>query len=146
MRAFFLLPVILLAIVSTTPAQVSEAERELRALEDAWALAVQQGDTEALDSIIGDDYIGTTASGNLQTKDDYLDAFLSGARKTYSLTTEDLRLKFYGNTAVVTHGGHAEGVLGVQSTSGDYRWTHVLVKREGRWEAVANHVTRIQEE
>jgi pimeloyl-ACP methyl ester carboxylesterase len=35
--------------------------------------------------------------------------------------------------------------LNGQPTSGDYRWTHVLVKREGRWEAVANHVTRIQE-
>lgn len=121
-----------LATVPDSPNLVSEIEKELFALEDAWALAVQQGDTETLDLIIGDDYVGTTASGNLQNKDDYLAAFLSGARKTYSLTTEDLRLKVYGNTAVITHGGHAEGVVGDQSTSGDYRWTHALVKREGR--------------
>jgi ketosteroid isomerase-like protein len=137
------LPITLLAIVPTTSAQQSGIETELIALEEAWAMAVQQADIEALDLIIGDDYIGTTASGNLQTKDDYLAAFLSGARKTYSLTTEDLRLKVYGETAVITHGGHADGEIGGQSTSGDYRWTHVFVKREGRWRAVANHVTRI---
>ncbi|MGD2123898.1 MAG: nuclear transport factor 2 family protein [Gemmatimonadota bacterium] len=146
MRGSILLPIILLGTGSTTPAQVTEAEGELVALEDAWALAVQEGDTEALDLIIGDDYIGTTASGNLQTKDEYLAAFLSGARTTSSLTTEDLRLKVYGETAVITHGGHAEGELNGQPTSGDYRWTHVLVKRERRWEAVDNHVTRIQKE
>jgi ketosteroid isomerase-like protein len=145
MKGFILAPVLLLTVVSASPGQVSEAEEELIALENAWALAVQEGDTEGLDLIIGDDYIGTTAAGGTQTKEEYLADFVSEARMTYSLTTEDLRVRVYGETAVLTHGGHAEGELKGQSTSGDYRWTHVLVKRKGRWEAVANHVTGIRE-
>lgn len=143
MKGFFLLPVLLLAAASAGAAQVTEIEKELIAFEDAWALAVQEGDTEVLDQIIGDDYIGTTATGAIQTKEDYLAGFLSGARKTFSLTTEDLRVRMYEETAVLTHGGQAEGELNNKPTNGKYRWTHVLVKREGRWEAVANHVTRI---
>jgi ketosteroid isomerase-like protein len=138
--------IVSLAIAPPCLAQTSPIIEELIRLEDEWALAVQQADTVALGRIIADDYFGTTASGGLQSKEDYLADFISGDRRTSSLTTEDLRVRVYGETAVLTHGGSAISQYRGTSASGHYRWTHVFVKRDGRWQAVANHVTRLAEQ
>ena len=124
-------------------AQVSEDEERVLAVEDAWALAVQEGNVEALTRIIGEDYVGTTATGAVQDKDAYLEVFITGDRKTYSLTTRDLLVTLYGDVAVVTHGGDATGELRGTPTGGSFRWSHVFVRRDGRWVAVTNHVTRL---
>jgi hypothetical protein len=31
-----------------------------------------------------------------------------------------------------------------EKIAGNFRWTHVFVERDGRWQAVANHVTSVQ--
>ncbi len=126
--------------------QTGPTVEDLTRLEDAWALAVQNADTVALALILADDYVGTTAGGSVQNKDEYLVDFISGDRRTSSLTTEDLRVRVYGETAVLTHGGSAVSEYRGTSLSGRYRWTHVFVKRDGKWQAVANHVTRLAEQ
>ncbi len=145
MRTAILPLIILFGAASPSLAQSNQIIEALIRLEDEWALAVQRGDTAALHLIIADDYIGTTASGSTQNKKDYLADFISGDRRTFSLTTEDLRVRVYGETAVLTHGGKAQGEYRGRRTSGALRWTHVLVRRGGRWQAVANHVTRVED-
>jgi len=132
-----------LFVATQAAAQSGDASQELTRLEDAWALAVQSGDVEALRLIIADDYIGTTAGGAIQHKEAYLADFISGDRNTSLLTTEDLRVQIYGSTAVLTHGGRAESELRGEKIAGSFRWTHVFVERDGRWQAVANHVTSV---
>jgi ketosteroid isomerase-like protein len=145
MRTAILPLMVLVTAASHSLPQDSRVIEELIRLENEWALAVQQADTAALRLIIADDYFGTTASGGIQNKQDYLADFISGDRRTFSLTTEDLKVRVYGETAVLTHGGRAEGEYRGRSTRGAYRWTHVLVKRDGRWQALANHVTRLED-
>lgn len=132
-----------LATTIALRAQPDSVVEELVGLEDAWAAAVQASDISALDDIIAEDYVGTTATGAVQDKQQYLSAFVSGDRVTSVLTTEDLCVRLYGDTAVITHGGSAEGQFRGTPTGGDFRWTHVFVRRDGRWRAVSNHVTRI---
>lgn len=122
-------------------AQTDRTTEELARFEHEWASAVQRTDMAALRQIIADDYIGTTASGGIQNREEYLGDFTSGDRRTFTLTTDDLRIKVYGETAVMTHGGTATGEYKGTPTSGAYRWTHVAIRRGGRWQAVANHVT-----
>jgi hypothetical protein len=95
---------LVLVIASPSFAQTSAVERTLVGLEDQWALAVRLSDTMALDLIIADDYIGTTATGQIQHKADYLADFTSGDRRVVTLTTEDLDVRVYGHVAVLTHG------------------------------------------
>ena len=132
-----------LAAAIALRAQPESVAGGLADLEDAWALAVQASDVHALDEIIAADYLGTTATGAVQNKKQYLAAFVSGDRVTSVLTTEDLYVRLYGDTAVITHGGRAEGNFKGTPTGGDFRWTHVFVRRDDRWQAVSNHVTRI---
>ena len=135
--------VCLLFVTSCSPAASGEPDRILIALEDQWARAVQQGDMTALEAIIAHDYVGTTASGQVQSKAEYLADFGTGDRRVFMLTTEDLDVRIYGHVSVLTHGGHAQGEFRGQPVAGAFRWTHVFVERDGRWQAVANHVTTI---
>lgn len=130
-----------LVVTACAPAPGGELDGVLIELEDQWARAVQQGDLAALDTIIADDYVGTTASGQIQNKAEYLADFRTGNRRVAMLTTENLDVRLYGHVAVLTHGGRAEGEVSGQPVAGAFRWTHVFVERDGRWQAVANHVT-----
>lgn len=124
--------------------QADEEAAEVIRIEDQWAVAVRNGDVETLRNIIADDYLGTTATGAMQDKESYLADFISGDREVSLLTTEDLEVRLHGSTAVLTHGGRAEAVIRGSPVSGTFRWTHVLVRRDGQWEVVTNHVTRVQ--
>lgn len=132
-----------LVIAPVSVAQSGAAEQALSRLEDEWARAVRQSDTAALDTIIGADYVGTTADGEVQGKADYIADFVSGDRRVFALTTDDLDVRIYDHVAVLTHGGRAEAEYRGEPVVGEFRWTHVFVARDGRWQAVANHVTRI---
>ena len=133
----------LLFVTACSLAPSGETDRILIALEEQWARVVQRGDMTALDTIIADDDVGTTASGQVQSKADYLADFGTGDRRVFMLTTEDLDVRVYGHVGVLTHGGHAQSEFRGQPVDGAFRWTHVFVERNGRWQAVANHVTMI---
>ncbi len=52
-------------------------------------------------------------------------------------------MRAYGDTAVV-HGLETEkSSYKGKDTSGQYRFTDVFVKRNGRWQAIATQVTRV---
>lgn len=146
MKDVAVVSLLLLSFAVPAGAQTDQVREVLFQIEDDWARAVQQGDVEALRRIIADDYIGTTAAGGVQDKQSYLADFVSGDRNTSLLTTVDLEIRVYGTTAVLTHGGRAEGELRGTGTQGEFRWTHVFLERDGQWQAVANHVTRVQDE
>ena len=118
-------------------------KQELITLEDQWAKAVVSGDISVLSKILADEYIVTTASGNLKGKSEYLEDFTSGVRKISSLNSDDLQIKIYDDIAILFHGGKAQGSYKDKDVTGSYRWTHVFVHRDERWQCVANQVTPV---
>jgi ketosteroid isomerase-like protein len=61
----------------------------------------------------------------------------------HSITADDIRVRIYGNTAIVT--GHTEvrGQHEGRGVAGDYRYTRVYLRKAGRWRVVSSHSTRI---
>ena len=60
--------------------------------------------------------------------------------------TADTKVRVYGDTAVLTgkvikKGTYAEGPRKGQEYNFQYRYTDVYVKRNGRWQVVASHLT-----
>jgi len=55
----------------------------------------------------------------------------------------DLRVRVYGNTAIVTGRAMQKGVENAKDYSGENRFTRVYVKKEGRWVSVALQVTLV---
>lgn len=124
----------------------SEAEKEVLKAEEELDQAFAKGDTNVLDSIWADDVVYTSASGQVFTKAQYLARFQSGARKFDSFAHDDIRVRLYGNMAVLT--GRSTSVLhdGSKLSAGPRRFTHIYVKLDGRWRLVAHQVTDVAKE
>jgi hypothetical protein len=58
---------------------------------------------------------------------------------------EPMKVRVFGDAAVVTGGHKEKSQYQARHTSGHYRWMDVFVKRDGRWQAVAFELTRVEE-
>jgi ketosteroid isomerase-like protein len=121
------------------------AEQELIKLENRWNDAIVKHDWAFFDQILADDYISTDFDGNVGTKADFLEFLRSGESVIASSIVDDMKVRIYGDTAVVT--GRTTTVneqYQGKDLSGQYRWTDTWVKDSlGRWRCVAEHVSRI---
>ncbi len=122
--------------------QSGGAEQALIELESNLAAALEKSDMVAYDRLIGDDYTFTTQDGVVRTKAEMIASYKSGDLKYESLRFDDIKVRLYGNTAVVTGRSTAKAQDKGQDISGQYRYTRVYVKRHGRWQLVATQSTR----
>jgi ketosteroid isomerase-like protein len=112
-------------------------EQTLIQLEHAWTDAVVKNDTAALGKILGDDWVGIGASGPT-TKAQLLADLKSGDMKFESQTLGEMKVRVFGDAAVVTGSDDEKASYKGKDTSGHYVWTDVFVKRKGQWQAVAS--------
>jgi hypothetical protein len=100
--------VVLLAIASLAAAQMKNGSRPsdtsvreaIRKLDDERIQAQIHADAVALDRLYADDFIGVGPSGTVRTKPQVIADFTSGSLKFHSITTDDVHVRVYGNTAV----------------------------------------------
>src|SRR5882757_5798129 len=124
---------------------LNNAIEEIKALEEARNQAVLHGDVAALDRMTSDDYTFITLRGELRTKADILKGFSSGSFHYESRQISDLKVRVYGDTAVVTGRSVQKGMENGKDYSGDYRFTRVYVKENGHWLTVALQTTLIRQ-
>jgi ketosteroid isomerase-like protein len=96
-------------------------------------------DAKALDRFYAEDFIGVGPSGTVRTKAQVLADFTSGNLKFQSITTDEVEWRVYGDTAVETGRSTMNGQDKDKIVPRDNRFTRVWVKRQGRWQLVANH-------
>ena len=96
-------------------------------------------DAVALNRIYADDFIGIGPSGAVRTKPQVISDFTSGELKFQSITTDDVRVRVYGNTAVETGRSTMIGQDKGKSVPRENRFTRVWIKQGERWRLVANH-------
>jgi ketosteroid isomerase-like protein len=130
-----------------TLAQKHEDRHEIDQFEEDWRNAVLTSDTKAMDALLADDYIGISANGTIENKDQTLARLRAGGRRITSLTISERKVRFYEKTAVVTclvdvTGTNVEGTV----VSVSYRYTHVYIRDEqGKWKIVSFEASRIRE-
>ena len=117
---------------------------EIKTLEEARNRAILKGDVAALDRMTSDDYTFITLRGELRTKAEILKGFSSGSFRYESREISDLNVRVYGDTAIVTGRSIQKGQENGKDYSGDFRFTRVYVKQNGRWLTVALQTTLIQ--
>ena len=115
----------------------------LKQLEKQRSEALIKGDAGFLDRTTADDYSMITSSGQLRNKGRMMGDLKSGEVKFQSADVDDLEVRIYGDTAVVT-GRHTQKAQSAgKDISGQYRFTRVYVKQKGQWKAVAYQATSI---
>lgn len=133
------------AIQAQTPAQTEteSVEQELIRLENEWADAWVKSDIAFFDRIMANDYTWTAPWGEVFTKADNLALAKSGEDVITSWVLADMKVRVYGDAAVVTGRQTIKETYKGEDVSDQYRWTDTWVKRAGQWQCVAGHSSQI---
>lgn len=127
-------------------AQRHESRHEIDQLEQVWRDAIIQRDASALDGLLADDYIAITPNGTLQSKDQTLANLRAGTLHFSSIELSDRKVRFYGQTALVTSRAEVNGSNTDGNFSGSYRYTRVYVRDDlGKWKIVSFEASRIRD-
>jgi ketosteroid isomerase-like protein len=121
----------------------SKSEKEVLKIEKEWADAILRLDTKTIDRLEADEWTIIDPSGKLSTKAEDLNNLRSGKLKFQSFQNEEMKVKVHGKTAIVTGLSTIQGTSDGNDITGHYRFTDVLVKKDGTWRAVATQVTRV---
>jgi hypothetical protein len=119
--------------------QGKSTEQTIRQLDNERIQAQIHADTVALNRIYADDFIGVGPSGTVRTKPQVISDFTSGGLKFQSITTDEVQVRVYGNTAVETGRSTMIGKDKNKVVPRDNRFTRVWVKLHGNWQLVSNH-------
>ena len=124
---------------SATDSQQTSVEEVIKKLDDERIQAQIHADATALDRIYAADFIGVGPSGRVRTKPQVISDFTSGDLKFQSITTDDVQVRVYGDTAVEIGLSTMIGQDKGKTVPRETRFTRVWVKQQGRWRLVANH-------
>ena len=150
MRIRILVAAIAVLIVSTaglaTDGTRSQDEAALRQLKEVlWPRAYFTQDVELLDSILAPEFRKVDAEGNWSTKSDELEYVRKTKPRYDSLVFTIKRLDVLENGTAIVAG---EGTVRSKGPDGPvvtkYQSTNVLIKRDGKWKAVASHVSGVK--
>jgi uncharacterized protein (TIGR02246 family) len=117
----------------------SRVEQAIRQLDSERIQAQIGADAVALDRIYADDFIGVGPSGTVRNKSQVISDFTSGNLKFQSITTDEVQVRVYENTAVETGLSTMVGQDKGKAVPRDTRFTRVWIKQQGRWRLVSNH-------
>lgn len=118
----------------TTQKDQQETERYILESERQWAESVATGDTSAIQRILADDFMGVDPKGGLYNKQQMITDTRNATKYFVSNRLNDVKVRFYGNTAV------AQGSETWEKRSGErgrFVWTDTWLQRNGRWQIVA---------
>src|SRR4051794_19423093 len=133
--------VLLSATVLSAATPDAKTEKEVLAAMEAYKQAMMKKDAAALSRVLSDDLTYTHSSNQHQDKAAVL-ASLNGNSVVEGMDFKDLKVRVYGNTALVKGDvdfrSNAAGVVTVSKLN----VLHVLVKGPQGWQLVARQATR----
>jgi len=132
-----------LGVSAQTPAQPKSVEQELIKIENGWVEAELKKDVALLDRILADDFTDTDPEGNVMTKAQDLEDLKSGALVATSMVLDNIKVRVYGDMAVVTGRNTVKAQYKGKDVSGQRQWTDTFIRRDGRWQCVATHSSNI---
>lgn len=113
-----------------------ETEQRLRQMNDEWVKALVRGDAETLDRIMADDFFFAYPMEG-DDKSRFIGDVVSGAIRVEHLNRENIGVRIWGHTAVLTARDSARWFYQGRDFSGQYKIIHVYAERDNEWELVA---------
>jgi hypothetical protein len=112
-------------------------------IETQWWEADKKKDVKALDRILADDWFYLGPEGTM-TKPQELAEAEKRDENIESVSLMDMKVRTYGDVAIVTMRERENSTKKSIDSSGDYLYTDVFVKREGRSQAVNSQGTPLK--
>ncbi len=134
-----------LAAPAPKPAHGKHAyEKQVEALEEQWRQAQLSDDTVSIERLLDEDYIGITANGIINTRDQQLERMRNRTLRVSRMDVSDVKVKLIRSIAIVTSRVDLEGTNDGVSVTGVYRYTRVYRRLpNGSWKVTNFEATRI---
>jgi hypothetical protein len=130
-----------IAAQRTSP--VSDDESKIRALESAWNLAEEVKNASVLDQMLAATFVYTDFDGSFSDKSEFLKNVKSSPASSDQITDQDIRVRLYGDSAIVTGVYKQKGVENGKPFTRRGRFTDTWVNQNGVWLCVASQATLI---
>jgi ketosteroid isomerase-like protein len=116
-------------------------EEELLKVEKGFVDAIAKNDLEAIERFVTDDWIIINADGGIIDRDRFLGVIKSGALTHEMMESEGIRVRVYGDSAVVSALTRSKGKFMGQEFTTHERSTDVFVRRDGQCRCVLTQLT-----
>jgi ketosteroid isomerase-like protein len=136
------------ATLTAAPARAQGAatagvEEQIKKMEKDRAAAVVKADVATLEGLTSDDYVLINANGQVSNKAETMSLIKTGKIKLTANEVSEMKVRVYGDTAVVTGKSTAKGSINGIELKGPVMFTRVYVKKSGKWQSVAFQQTPI---
>lgn len=144
-RIVVVFTILSLLVVPLAWSQGGNAEQQIKTIGEQLSAAMLKADTDAMDTILADNYTGVRGDGSVLTKAQEIEKYKSGAIKYETNEIKDLKIRVYGHTAVSTSLSFSKNIRDGKPRSGTTRNIRVWVKQKGNWRCVAYQTTRVSQ-
>jgi ketosteroid isomerase-like protein len=120
-------------------------EKALIKIQHDWADARRKRDSSFPKRIEAEDFTVVWFDGRIVNKEEDLRTYESNNAVFSEFKIDDLKVRFYGDTAIVVGQGTIKAHTKTQDLGGKYVWTDTFVRLSGEWKAVASQVTPVVE-
>lgn len=148
-RTLLWIGVCLAGAVTSAPAQKADTKTVnlLMQIERDIGQANIRRDKKFFENIEADEFIFTDSGGGITTKAEDVASLdkTPGDLRLISYEVDEMKVSVYGATAVVTGRTTTVSKGKDREVTSRSRFTDVFVKRNGRWQLVAGHSSRIRE-
>ena len=136
------------AAVPAAGRDTAQARQAVLRLEEELFQSYVRGDTAPAARILAADYVGVTGDGHRETKAQALanlrrDSTTAAAARVDSMHVDSTAVRVYGDAAVAQATGTFRARSARQSATVGFRNTDVFVWRDGRWQIVATHLSKV---
>ena len=133
-------------VVSPADAQRVRSDQEiLMQLEHDWDAAFHRHDVAFIETLLAEEFVATYDNGVRGDKARELELAADRSQQIESSRLDEFIVKTYRDTAVVWFSLHLVGTSQGRPLEITLRYTDTWVFRDGRWQCVASHSTRLLE-
>ncbi len=141
----FLSKAVVIALAFCSLALAQSVEQQVTKLENDWVKAMIAKDYAVLNRVLADDYTDSgDPDGSVHTKADMLSALKSGDMVISSYKYADLKVRAYGNAAIVTGLQSFVSKFTGKDDSGTFRFTDTWIKKGDSWQCVVEHSSKVE--
>ena len=135
---------LLLGSIGLAAQQSDPREGKLLVLEHLWNEAQVNRDAPALNALVSSRFVNTEWDGELTDKQKFLAEIKDPRFKPTVLNIQDVKMNFFGETAVVTGIYHTQGTYQGKPYDHVGRFTDTWVQDLGKWQCVASHTSLLK--
>jgi hypothetical protein len=129
------------AQTATVDSAQSADEAELRNLNDNYVRSYLESDVDWYDRVLVDDYTCTLGSGQVLSKQEFLEETAEGP-DTETFSIDELNIRIYGDAALLDA---VTSWVGTDGIAGRGLYTDTYVRIDGQWRCVAANLTPLRD-